>query len=193
MLLIRALNFIINIYMVIIFVRIILTWFSREEDGVQAFLARITDPYLAWFRRFPMLRAGAVDLSPIAALGLLSLTGRILGTIERYGRISIGIILALALQAIWSAVSFILGFLMIILILRLIAQLFGFNIYSPFWNIIDSISRPVMFRFSKFLFKDRIVNFLTGLIVSIALLLIGYLALNVLVFIISRMLANLPI
>jgi YggT family protein len=193
MFLIRAMGFIISIYQVIIFVRIILTWFSREEDGVQAFLARITDPYLAWFRRFQILRFASVDLSPIAALGVLSLAGRVLSSIERYRRISIGIILALALQAIWGAVSFILGFLMIILILRLIAHLFRFNTYNPFWRIIETISQAVLFRINRILFKDRIVNFMTGLLISIALLVISYLFLNILVFVISGMFIRLPI
>jgi YggT family protein len=179
--------------MLIIFVRIILTWFQgMDQGGFQEVLAKITDPYLNWFRRFPALRIGYMDLSPIVALGVLSLFNRVLGTLAAYGTISLGIILALILQAAWGAVAFFLGFLIIILILRLIAQLFNLN-GNSFWYIIESISRPVLYRINRFIFNNRIVNFTTGIIVSLAVLVAAYLVLNILVFIVSGLLVRLPI
>ena len=188
-----TLNFIISIYMVIIFFRIMLTWFSgMGRGGFEDFLARITDPYLNWFRRFSFLRVGFMDLSPIAALGVLSLISRVISMIARYGRISVGIILALTLQVVWGAVSFILGFMIIILILRLVAYLLAQDSGSPFWRIIETISQPVLFRINRILFRDRIVNFLSGLIISIASLGIIYLVLRILVSIVSIVLSRLP-
>ena len=112
------LNFLIGIYIVIIFFRIILTWFSwTGNSGIMDLLSKITDPYLNWFRRFTFLKIGYLDLSPIAAIGVLSLINRIISTLTLYGRITIGLILALALQIVWGLVSFILGFIIIILIL----------------------------------------------------------------------------
>jgi YggT family protein len=179
--------------MLIIFVRIILTWFSgMGEDRVPEILSKITDPYLDWFRRFPALRVGYLDLSPIVALGVLSLVNRVLGTLAAYGIISIGIILALILQAAWGAVSFFLGFLILILILRLIAYLLNLG-SNPFWYVIESISRPVIYRINRFIFKDRIVNFTSGIIISLAVLLAAYLVLNIAVFLVSGMLVRLPI
>ena len=178
--------------MMIIFVRIILTWFSgMDNGGFQDILARITDPYLNWFRRFPALRMGFLDLSPIVALGVLSLVNRILGTLASYGTITIGVILAMVLQAVWGAVSFFLGFLIIILILRLIANLLRQS-GNSFWSIINGLSQPVLYRINNFFFRDRIVNFMTALVVSIATLVVVYLILNILVFIFSGMLARLP-
>jgi YggT family protein len=190
---IGALSFLVSIYMLIIFVRIILTWFSgMDQGGVPEILSKITDPYLDWFRRFPALRVGYMDLSPIVALGVLSLVNRVLGTLAAYGTISIGIILALILQAAWGAASFFLGFLILILILRLIAHLLKLG-SNPFWYIVESISRPVLFRINRFIFKDRIVNFTTGIITSLAVLAAAYLVLNIVVFIVSRLLVRLPI
>ena len=189
----RILSSLVSIYILIIFIRIILTWFSgMEYGGFQDFLARITDPYLNWFRRFSALRIGFLDLSPIVALGVLSLVNRILSILASYGTITIGIILALVLQAVWGAISFFLGFLIIILILCLIAHLSRLG-SNPFWQIIESISRPVLFRINRFLFRDRIVNFTTGLIVSIAILVLASLILSILVLIVSGLLARLPI
>jgi YggT family protein len=179
--------------MLIIFVRIILTWFSGVDQGrFPEFLSKITDPYLDWFRRFPALRMGYIDLSPIVALGVLSLLNRVLNTLAAYGTISIGIILALILQAVWGAVSFFLGFLILIIILRLIAHLLKLGSNS-FWSIIESISQPVIFRINRFIFKSRIVNFTTGVILSLVALAAAYLIMNIVVFIVSGILVRLPI
>ena len=182
-----------NIYMLIIFFRIILTWFQGfGNDGIIDFLSVITDPYLNWFRRFSFLRLGFLDLSPILALGVLTLLNRVLGMLASYGRISIGIVLALALQAVWGAVSFILGFLILLLILRLIAFLFSQSGANPFWNVIETISQPVLYRITRIFFSGRIVKHITALLVSIASLVIVYIALRLLFAIISTMLVRLP-
>jgi len=61
-----------NIYWVLLIVRILLSWFQTAEWAGQiiAFLSPITDPYLNIFRSIiPPL--GGIDLSAIAALFLL--------------------------------------------------------------------------------------------------------------------------
>ena len=59
----------INIYLLLLFVRILLSWFQTAEWAYQAmsFLSPITDPYLNIFRSFiPPL--GGLDISPILAI-----------------------------------------------------------------------------------------------------------------------------
>ena len=190
---IRILSFLVNIYIMIIFIRIILTWFSwTGNSSLQSTLAVITDPYLNLFRRFKFLRLGFLDLSPIFALGVLSLLSRILGAIMRYGRISIGIILALLLQAAWGAFSFILGFIIIILILRLIAC---FSNQSPnnFWNIIETISKPMLYQLDRILLKNRISNLKNKIIISLFSLGLIYLVFEIFVSLISGILVKLPV
>ena len=192
--LIRALSFFVSIYMMIVFLRVILTWFSwLRESSIQGVLARVTDPYLNWFRQFSFLRIGHVDLSPMAAIGVLALVNSFLSTLALHGRITIGITLALVLQAAWGLVSVILGFLIIVLVLRLIAHLTEQSNYSRFWYIVDSISQPVLYRINRFVFKDRIVNFKTSIMVSIACLFGIYLVLRILVFFASGILMRLPL
>ena len=187
------LAFLVNIYMIVIFIRIILTWFSWMGNGkFLEILYRITDPYLNWFRRFPALRVGVLDLSPIVALGVLSLVHRVFSTLAFYGTITLGIILAMILLTAWSAVSFFLGFLIIILVLRLIAHLINHDGTSPFWRIIEGISQPVLYRINRFIFRDRIVNYLSGIIISIVSLGLIYFVLRIIVSILSSMLARLP-
>ena len=142
-----------SLYMILIFIRIMLTWFSGVGYGKPVeLLSNITDPYLNWFRRFPILRTAALDLSPIAALAILSVVNNIFMTLARHGSITMGFILGLLLSIVWSAASFILGFFLIILVLRFIAYLTNRNVYGFFWRIIDTLSRPILFRINRIIF-----------------------------------------
>jgi len=189
-----VLGSLVNIYMLVIVVRIILSWVSWMGSGkVFDILVQITDPYLNWFRRFTFLRVGFLDLSPIVALGVLSLISRVFSSLAYRGTITIGIILAMLLQVLWGAVSFFLTFLIIILILRLIAHFTKQNLNNPFWNIIAVISQPVLKKINQIFFRNQIVLFRNGVIVSIAVLGLLYLALRFLVFFASVALAKLPV
>lgn len=190
----NLLSTLVGIYMVLITVRIILTWFSwTGNSGLIVFLSRITDPYLNWFRRFTFLRLGFLDISPIVALGVLSLFNRLLAAFAHSETITIGLMLALVLQLIWGVVSFIFVLLIIILILRLIAHLTGQNIYSPFWRIIDTISRPVLYRINRIFLRDRIADFRFLIIGSIIALVLSYFVLRLLVALAVVRLASLPL
>ena len=69
------------VYIVLIFIRVLMSWFTRIPyyqwlDAILNFVREVTDPYLNLFRRFiPMLRIGpgAIDLSPIVAIIVLSI------------------------------------------------------------------------------------------------------------------------
>jgi YggT family protein len=166
-----------SLYMIAIFIRVILTWFGGANYGRPVeFLRRITDPYLNWFGRFRVFRVANLDLSPVAALAALSVAGNIFATLGRYGTITLGFILAMIVSALWSAVSFILIFFLVILALRFIAYLARQDVYSSrsaigaFWRIIDSLSQPVIYRISRIVFRNRLVRYHTGLLASIAVL-----------------------
>lgn len=74
-----------TVYIVLIFIRILMSWFTRIPynrylDVTLRFVGEVTDPYLNLFRRFiPMVRIGpgALDLSPIVAVLVLSILGNI--------------------------------------------------------------------------------------------------------------------
>jgi len=160
-----------GVYSTLIVIRIIFTWFSgfRYSKPV-AILSRITDPYLNWWRQRFNLRAGILDLSPIVAMAVLSIAITLCGAIARRGRISLGIVLLVCLYALWSAVRFLLGFCLLIIALRLIAYFTHANIYSPFWQVVDTVSRPILYRINRIIFGKRIVRYTTGIIASIAAL-----------------------
>ena len=57
-----------SFYMLLIMFRILLSWFQGQNFGKPVeFLAKVTDPYLRWFRRFEFLRVGNFDFSVIVA------------------------------------------------------------------------------------------------------------------------------
>ncbi|MCL2602318.1 MAG: YggT family protein [Treponema sp.] len=193
---IRVVSFVssvVSIYMMIVFARIMLSWFSWMRGGtLQVFLSRVTDPYLNWFRRFP-LRVGFLDLSPVVALAVLSLVNGILSTIAVHQSFSIGILLALVLQMAWGAVSFLLLFLIIVFALRLVATLARLNAYNPLWRIVDAIFQPVSYKINRIFFKNRIFNFTSSTIISIAIMGFVYLGLRFLVILASAALVRLPL
>ncbi|MCL1928006.1 MAG: YggT family protein [Treponema sp.] len=160
-----------SVYMILLFIRILLTWFSGADFGrPYAFLCSICDPYLAWFRRFRLFKNSPIDFSPIIALAVLSLVHNVFISWGRMGRFNISIILILLLNALWSVVLWIMGFFIVILVLRMIAFLGNSNIYSPFWRFVDFIAQPVMYRISRIFFPNRIVSYLFRIIFSIAIL-----------------------
>ncbi len=71
----------VQIYSLLVVVRILLTWFPNIDWSSQPFaiVSQLTDPYLNVFRGFiPPL--GGLDLSPILALILLRVLSSTLGT-----------------------------------------------------------------------------------------------------------------
>ena len=160
-----------SVYMILIFIRILLTWFPGADFGrPYAFLCSICDPYLAWFRRFRFFKNSPIDFSPIIALAFLSLLHNLFVTWGQMGRFSITVVLVMLLHALWSVASWVLGFFIVILILRMIAFLGNSNIYSPFWRFVDFIAQPVMYRISRMFFSNRIVSYLFRIIFSIVVL-----------------------
>lgn len=73
----------IQIYMYLIIIRVLLTWFPNIDFYKQPFaaLSQLTDPYLNLFRSvIPPL--GGIDISPILAILLLQLAGGLLGGLQ---------------------------------------------------------------------------------------------------------------
>jgi YggT family protein len=68
-----------NIYLLLIFIRILLTWFPTVEwmNQIASFLSPITDPYLNIFRSF-IPPIGGLDLSPLLAIIVLQFVASLL-------------------------------------------------------------------------------------------------------------------
>ena len=79
----RYVNTLITVYIILIFIRIVMSWFTRVPynptlNAILSFVSDVTDPYLNLFRRFvPAVRlgGGALDLSPMIATFVLIIVG----------------------------------------------------------------------------------------------------------------------
>jgi YggT family protein len=189
----RILSTIVSVYMLIIFIRILLTWFSGVEYGrPYRILTSLTDPYLSYFRRFSFLRVGMVDFSPIAGLIVLVVVLNILNTLAAYGRIRVGIILTIILQAVWSAVSFLLTLFIFLILIRFLWWILRLNTVSPFIRTVDTLITPYLNWVHRKFFKQRFLTYQTGLAVGGAGLLAASLVGNILVRSLSGLLQQLP-
>ena len=190
----RFLAAITGIYSILIFLRIILSWFSGLAYGKPAeFLIKITDPYLDFWKNICKFRIGFLDFSVIAALLSLSLLQGIFNMISVYQRIYLGYILGAVINSLWSLISFIVLFCIIIIIIRGIAYLSKRNMYSTFWSMIDSVYQPLSYRINRIIFKNRIVNFKTGMAVSLVILSIIFIGGRIAFSLLAGFLYRLPI
>ena len=183
-----------SVYMILIFIRVLLTWFQGVGYGrAHEILASITDPYLYWFRRFPFLRAGNMDFSPLAGLMVLVILLNIANRIAYTGNISLGIILAIIVGSAWNAVGWILTFFFILALIRFVTLLLGVSMVSPFIQTLDIILAPVLRQITIHIFRGRSVTYQTGLALSGAVLLVTRLLGDLLFYEVQRFLAMLPV
>ncbi|MCL2758858.1 MAG: YggT family protein [Treponema sp.] len=183
-----------GIYSLLIFIRIIISWFGGFISGKPVeILNKITDPYLDWFRKKLNIRVGFLDFSVVVAIVSLSLIQNILLTLSVSERMTIGFLLAEVILSLWRIISFILTFLIVVIVLRAIAYLTNRNIYSPFWSIVDSISQPIMYRMNRLFFGDKIGGYLKGILFSLILLAVILFAGRFIIKLIAGLLYSFPL
>jgi len=189
----RALAAATTVYMLLCTLRILLTWVPRDDTGkAGALLARAVDPWLAIFSQVRILHVGRFDFSPIASLALLAVLNQVFATLAFSGAITIGGLIALLVDALWSAVAFVLAFLAIAALARLIAYTARWNSLHPLWMVIDSMLNPVLFRITRLFWRDRIVNYLQGLVTGFAILVLLRIGGDLLIGVVMRLLRSLP-
>ncbi len=153
-----------SLFMFLCIARIFMSWLPSLSSGSGGrFIERATEPYLSLFRRIAFLRSGSMDFSPIAALAVLAAVSRAL-SVASYGALSVGFILALIVQTLWSPIAFLLSFFAFLALLRIIAYKARWNSLHPAWRTVDAMVNPVLFKIKLFIYKDRIVNYMQGLV-----------------------------
>ena len=190
----RVLAAVIGIYSLIIFIRIIFSWFRNLVSGrLVEIISKVTDPYLNWWRKRLNLRIGIIDFSAVAGIMFLYLLQNIFSMISAADKISIGMFLSVIILSLWPMVSFILGFCIIVIVLRMIAYLTNRYMFSQFWGMVDSISKPILYRINRIVFGSKIPGFLNGIIVSLLILIVIFILARVLIYMFASFLYNLPI
>ncbi|MFW6249812.1 MAG: YggT family protein [Alkalispirochaetaceae bacterium] len=189
----RVVSSAISIYMIVLFIRILMTWFQGVSHGrTMELLRRVTDPYLNWFRRFEIFRFGNFDFSPVVAILSLSVLNTIAIQLANAGPITLGFILALILSAVWSAFSFFVLFFLILTVIRLVGLLLRRDA-GHFWFVLDQILDGIVNRVARPFMRGRFLSHRDGLLifagVDLAILLIG----NPVVDLITGLFLRLPI
>lgn len=159
-------------YSFIIFIRILFSWFNlrnnsngSSQNKIILFLYSITDPYLNWFRRFSFLRLGMMDFSAMLAIGVLYFFSNISSQIANTGIITLSFIIKLLVSTLWSLVSSIATFIIIILVVRVI--FIQINKYSQIFNAMDGYLESAARKFSN-LFTKKFTAYKTNLLILIA-------------------------
>jgi YggT family protein len=118
------LSFVLGIYNLLIWIRIIITWVQiprqnqgpRQESGLERFLARVVDPYLSLFKGVSWLRTKTIDFSPLLAFALLSIVQSMLSIFGTTGSLTLGRTLALIVQTFYAYIVSPFFFIFIILL-----------------------------------------------------------------------------
>ena len=136
---------IISIYMLLIIIRIIISWFSPSPENYnkKGALSKLCDPYLNIFKKIPFFKIGYIDFSPIIALAALVIIGDIVNQFGMAGMITLGMIIAISVKALWNAISSLIIFLFIIVLIRFLIALIKPSAQSPVLTAIDSLLTPL--------------------------------------------------
>lgn len=187
----RFVSAIISLYMVVIFIRIIMTWFRGIDTGrAEAFLSSVTDPYLNWFRRNVPARFGALDFSPVVGILVLGLANSIASQLAIAGTITFAYILAIIVSAAWSVVSFFLTFFLILTVVRLVGIFAGADTGGRLWTVLEQIVNPALQFGVRPLLRGRFTSYRDSLLIFggelLAVLIVGRLVANLLIRLVQQ-------
>lgn len=180
-----VISLVLSAYSFIIFIRIISSWFNlknntngRSQNRIIVFLYSITDPYLDWFRRFSFLRLGMMDFSAMLAIAVLYFFSNISSQIAMSGVITISFLIKLIISTVWSLVSSISLFIIIILIVRVV--FIQINKYSQIFNAMDGYLESTARKFSN-IFTKKFTSYKTNLLLLTAGIFVARFAINYLI------------
>lgn len=186
----------INIYSTLCFIRIILTWIPNAQyTGFGQFLSALCDPFLNMFRGIRWLQVGNIDFSPMLSIGLLYALSSILSNIARTGRIYAGAILAIIINMFWSIISPLIGFLIILFVVRFIVILLqkSASYYGSFWARLDYTLEPLAHRIaSPFTRGNKFISYKTSLLIALIMLIAIYVGGKILATFLIQLAAQMP-
>lgn len=187
------LSAVVSLYTMMCFIRIILTWIpSLNYSKFGSFMSTLCDPYMNYFRRFRFLQFRNIDFSPILSMGLLVAVSNIFSSIAMTGRFSIGYLLASVISILWSVVASVVGFLIILLIIRLVALFLNKN-GGSLWYSLDNTLNPIVYKIAGvFRGKNTFMTQKTAYIITIIALFVARFLGNAAFSLIADLLTTLP-
>ena len=187
-------NGVLIVYLLMLSLRIILTWFSGPPLGrAWELLCGATEPYLSQFYRIRFLRRDIFDFTPIAAILVLVVLIDLVSSIINYGRITLGFFLGSVLSAVWSGASFILLLFFFVGLIRVIGILFRTESIAALWKVIDVLIQPIVLFVKKYITLGNRAGYTQYLFLTLVLLFVTWFLGNVITRTLIRLLSDFPI
>ncbi len=169
----KVVSALLSAFYFIIIVRIILSWFPSGSDflnRLKMLVHKITEPYMKHFSGISWLRFGMFDFSPVMGLMVLTFVLYITQRLAVGYFPSLGELLVVVIQMIWSLFAFLLTVVAIVMIVRLVT-LYAMKGRRPNW--IDRLDAFLFPRVSRIIgmFTGKTVSYPVALGVSAVLLL----------------------
>ena len=193
----RIISIVLSLFSALCFFRIILTWVRELSYSKAAqVLASICDPYLNLFRKIRWLKMGSFDFSPALALCLLGAASSVFNMLSNGGTVSIAMLIAMAVEVVFSILSSLITFVIILFAIRLVLLFIHrdrYNSSSFMMNQIDSSISPLVYRIARTFAMGRTLTYQSALIIAIISLIASQFILRILLNLLIRMLMMLPI
>lgn len=167
----RFLTGVIYVYMILLVLRILLSWMRGAVLGKPwELLVRATDPYLSLFSRIRFLRKGLFDFTPIAAILTLVVALNVIQSIQRFGTITVGRFLGIVTDAVWSGLAFLLVLFLILAIVRVIMLAVRRGQETQVTSAVGMMVEPVVLLVRRIFLVQRHLTDLQYLYLTIAFL-----------------------
>lgn len=193
----KIISLVLSLFSALCFFRIILTWVRELSYSKAAqILASICDPYLNIFRRIRWLKMGSFDFSPALALCLLGAASSIFNMLSHGGTISIGMLLAMGIEIIFSIITSLITFVIILFAIRLIVIFIHGDRYNSsafMMNQIDSSISPLVYRIARSFTMGRTLTYKSALIISIISLIVSQFIFRILLNVLIRLVMMIPV
>lgn len=139
---------------------------------------------------------GSFDFSPALALCLLGAASSVFNMLSNGGTVSIAMLMAMAVEVVFSILSSLITFVIILFAIRLVLLFIHrdrYNSSSFMMNQIDSSISPLVYRIARTFAMGRTLTYQSALIIAIISLIASQFILRILLNLLIRLLIMLPV
>ena len=152
----RVINIALVIFMVLIVLRIMSTWFrGTAADGaagtISHYLRQITDPYLQMFYRFTFLRAGGMDFTPMAGIFVLVVASEMTRQLSNQQHVTMGYFLGVSIFAAWRMASIVVLVFLVACVARFVTLRFLGRTDTPIARMVNALAQAPVRAVSRYI------------------------------------------
>ena len=186
---------VVSIYTLLCFVRVMLSWFpGAEYSRFGQVLCQMCDPYLNVFRRFRFLRFSSFDFTPAIALCVLMAAQAFFTSLATGAGFRLSTILAMLVMLVGNIFTSLLGFLAVIVLVRLIVYLIAGDGQGSYtiWTAVDRAISPIIFRIAGLIFRNQSISFVKALVVSFIMLVVFSVLISYAIRVLGTLISMIP-